>query len=168
MIYIRFAAVVLLVLCGGACGIYNADKLRRRVELCTEAEKAMRLFEALIRTSGADVYRLIAALKAERPQRLGFVYSLPDSFSSDCDIRQCWRELLMRENDIPDEEKNILIDLGNMLGTTDIEGQLSCISAQLVLMSSLREQRAAEYRQKGRLYRSLGVMAGISVGIIMI
>ena len=74
----------------------------------------------------------------------------------------------MREKDIPDEEKHILLDLGNLLGTTDIEGQLSCISAQLALMSSLREQRAAEYRQKGRLYRSLGVMAGISVGIIMI
>ena len=168
MIYIRFAAVVLLILSGGACGIYNADKLRKRVELCIEAEKAMRLFEALIRTSGADVYRLIAALKAEKPQRLDFVYGLPECFSSYCDIRQCWRELLQQDKGIPDEEKRILIDLGASIGTTDIEGQLSCISAQLVLMSALREQRAEEYRQKGRLYRCLGVMAGISVGIIMI
>nr|WP_242823071.1 stage III sporulation protein AB [Ruminococcus flavefaciens] len=69
---------------------------------------------------------------------------------------------------MPAEEKKLLIDFGNILGTTDIEGQISSIAAQITLMEGLREQRMAEYRQKGRLYRSLGVMAGVMIGIIII
>ena len=74
----------------------------------------------------------------------------------------------MRDKSVPDEEKAVLAELVEVLGTTDVQGQVSCIASQLVRMEELRELRRQEYIQKGRLYRSLGVMAGVSVGIILI
>ncbi|MBQ6250545.1 stage III sporulation protein AB [Ruminococcus sp.] len=165
---LRFIAVILIVLCGAFCGALNAEKLKHRVQLCCEAEKLMRLSETMIRTGGSDIYSIVKKLKAEKAKYIAFISKLPDSFSADCSIREKWRELLLRDTSVPEEESAVLLEFGSVLGTTDVQGQLSSIDALLVRIEELREQRRQEYLQKGRLYRSLGVMAGVSVGIILI
>ena len=165
---LRVLAVIMLILSGAFCGVFYSEKLKRRVVYCHEAEKLMRLCEVMIRTGGTDIFGIIRALKGENFSCFGFIYELPEEYSASCPVREKWRTLLLRDKSVPDEEKAVLAELGEVLGTTDVQGQVSSIASQLVRMEELREQRRQEYIQKGRLYRSLGVMAGVSVGIILI
>ncbi len=65
------------------------------------------------------------------------------------------------------EDKTVLISFGNMLGNSDLEGQINNIK----LMSSqlkLQELKAEEMRTKNeKMYRSLGVLSGLAIVIIL-
>ncbi len=65
------------------------------------------------------------------------------------------------------EDKAILISFGRMLGNSDLDGQLNNIK----LMSSqlkLQEAKAEEMKRKNeRIYRSLGVLSGLAITIIL-
>lgn len=65
------------------------------------------------------------------------------------------------------EDKAILISFGRMLGNSDLDGQLNNIK----LMSSqlkLQEAKAEEMKKKNeRMFRSLGVLSGLAITIIL-
>ena len=65
------------------------------------------------------------------------------------------------------EDKAILLTFGKMLGNSDLEGQINnikLISSQL----KLQELKAEEMRKKNeKMYRSLGVLSGLAITIIL-
>ncbi len=65
------------------------------------------------------------------------------------------------------EDKTILETFGKMLGNSDLEGQLNnirLITSQL----KLQELKAEEMRRKNeRMYRSLGVLSGLAIAILL-
>ena len=65
------------------------------------------------------------------------------------------------------EDKAILLTFGKMLGNSDLEGQINnikLISSQL----KLQELKAEEMRRKNeKMYRSLGVLSGLAITIIL-
>ena len=83
-------------------------------ELCKAAVAAKNLYESVL-GDGALVARLVPTASID--------------FEDDV-----FGELLLAETDIPQEEKGILLDFGEVLGTSDICGQLSGIAAQKSLM----------------------------------
>ena len=165
---IRVFAVIMVMLCGTFCGINYSEKLRKRVIFCSEAEKMMQLCEIMIRSSGTEVYKLVDRLKNENYTVLRFIDELSDSYSADENFREKWSAAVSESRYICDEERRVRTDFGSFLGSTDISGQLDGIAMQLECMHGIFQQRLAEYRQKGRLYRSLGMLAGLTVGIAVI
>ena len=164
----KLLAAIFFALGGSFCGICCSGRLKNRADICNDSVRIMRSCGIMIRSSGADVYKLMLELKKTGVGLMHFIEKMPDIYTETANFRSLWADAVSSESGIPAEEKKLLIDFGNILGTTDIEGQISSISAQITLMEGLREQRMAEYRQKGRLYRSLGVMAGVMIGIIII
>lgn len=164
----RVIAVAFIILCGAFIGIDRSEELKKRISLCDEIKKLFGICENMIRSSGADVYRLVSRLKQEEFRILLFIYELPEAYSPDTELRDLWERSVSELKDLPHEEKHLITEFGRYLGTTDIIGQVSLIGSHSELISQLREQRAEEYRRKGRLYRSVGLMAGLMIGIIII
>lgn len=165
---IRIGILIMALLFGTFCGFNNAEKLKKRVDLCAESEKMIQLCEIMIRSSGMDVYKLVSRLKNENYRELSFINELSENYDADEEFRVSWKNALGKCRDIGEEEKRILMDIGNFLGSTDISGQLSGMAVQYELMHNICEKRRAELLQKGRLYRSIGVLAGLTVGIMII
>ena len=66
------------------------------------------------------------------------------------------------------EDEEILVSFGKMLGISDVEGQIKNIRL-LQSQLKLQEQKAEESRQKNeRMYKSLGVLGGIAIVIMLI
>lgn len=65
------------------------------------------------------------------------------------------------------EDRSILLNFGKMLGKSDLEGQINnikLISSQL----KLQELKAEEMKAKNeKMYRSLGVLSGLAIVIIL-
>ena len=98
---------------------------------------------------------------------------------ADTEWLQCCRDKMRRGSPFPDawrigmeraraELADVLLPLGEVLGSTELEGQLSAIRhAQSLLDNRLADARA--YRERnGKLYQSLGVMSGVAIAIILI
>lgn len=166
--WIRIISAVLMILCGAFFGVSRSEVMKRRVAICSESLRMMRLCGTMIRTCGTDNYKLISILRREELPSLEFIRDIPDEYSAGADFHHEWRRCLDAQKDIPAEEKAILLEFGELLGTTDVEGQLRGIEVQQELMHSLFERRTEEYGSKGRLYRSVGLLAGVTLGIMVI
>ena len=66
------------------------------------------------------------------------------------------------------EDEKILLDFGQMLGVSDLEGQLKNIRFTLRQLE-IQEKKAEEARRKNEtMYRRLGVLGGLALIILLI
>ena len=162
---LRLMSAVMFVLAGAAAGTAGSQRLRRNRELCREIGCVLRNTSVYIRCMGLDVYHLVRRLRGNCS--LSFIDRLPDSFQEGQNFHRCWHEALSCE-ELPDEERGLLEELGRTIGTSDVSGQLSAISAREEELRQLEKKRAEAYLQKGRMYRSIGVLFGVMAGILVI
>ncbi|MCR4796089.1 MAG: stage III sporulation protein AB [Ruminococcus sp.] len=166
--WIRLSAGLLFILGGMFCGFNMADKLKQGVIFCTEAEKLLNICESEIRSNNSDVYSIVRRLKKENiNMRISFE-RLPECYSPEVDFHQQWNSSFRSISGIDADELDIMLSLGSMLGTTDTEGQLKGISHIRAKVEQLYRKRQSEYEKKGRLYRSIGVLSGAAVGVMII
>ena len=60
------------------------------------------------------------------------------------------------------------MDIGRNLGTSELEGQLGAVRSRQAELESIISAAEDEYRRKARLYRSLGVLAGVFIALILV
>ena len=84
---------------------------------------------------------------------------------------QAWEEAVrenIRKTSLNKEDEEILVSFGKLLGSSDLEGQIKNIRLTLSQLK-LQEQKAEESRTKNEgMYRSLGILGGIAVVIVLI
>ncbi|MBP5430925.1 stage III sporulation protein AB [Ruminococcus sp.] len=164
---IRISAVILIILGGAFFGADRSEKLKKRVDLCRDIEKMLYICEYSIKSNDEDVYGITKRIEGADLRGLCFIKNIPLSYNAGANFRTDWERAVFKSQ-IPDEEKNILIEFGAVLGTSDTERQLRTISAFINEVHALFEQRHSEYMKKGKLYRTLGMLTGIMIGIIII
>ena len=71
------------------------------------------------------------------------------------------------KNSLNDSDISHLLSLANIIGSSDSDGQLSAISMVEELLKRQRAEAQEAKEKKGRLYRSLGALAGAGMVIIL-
>ena len=75
-------------------------------------------------------------------------------------------------DDVPsnliEEDIVILKNLGRLLGQTDIEGQLSQIEVVTQFLDDQLENAKQEKIKNEKMYRTLGIVGGLTISIILI
>jgi stage III sporulation protein AB len=74
----------------------------------------------------------------------------------------------IKKTSLNKEDEEILVSFGKMLGASDIEGQIKNIRLTLNQLK-MQEQKAEESKKKNEsMYRSLGILGGLALVIILI
>ncbi|MBR3759601.1 MAG: stage III sporulation protein AB [Ruminococcus sp.] len=166
---LRIIAAFMFAAAGAVSGFSKADKLRNDLELCRETGELLRISAINIRFQALDVYELSGRLKASSELcGLTFLKKLPDFFSEGENFHDQWKSSVLLQGNIPDDEQRILLGFGDMIGTSDIQGQLSSISSYEAEIEALERKRREDFLRKGRLYRSAGTLFGVMAGILII
>lgn len=71
-------------------------------------------------------------------------------------------------NMIPEEERRRLMELGGFLGHADIEMQIRYLDCYLEELADAIKKRRSMLGEKKKLYRSLGVIGGILIAVMLI
>ena len=78
-------------------------------------------------------------------------------------VRQCIRRTALNR-----EDEEVLIGFGKMLGSTDMDGQIKNIRLTMEALR-MQEKKAEESRSKNEtMYKSLGILGGIAVVIVLL
>lgn len=154
-----------LVLAGTAVGFMKARSLSSRRRLLAAVGTLMQDLATRLRYQSEDIFTSVT-LAAK---------SAGLSIKEDADRSQgflAWWELQTESFAPPhvlhNSDKELLSSFGSQLGTTDLEGQLSHIELCRAMLSKQLSEAEEEQRQKGRLYRTLGVFGGVSAAIMLI
>lgn len=164
---IKLFAFLCFLIAGTVWGIAMSDRLRRKRELCECVRSMLMQISVMIRYKALTVYEIVCELHcSDLCSRLNFLKSLPESYETGKNFRKIWSDSILSDTEIPDEEREILLSFGSTLGTSDIEGQVASIDAALEKIGMIQSRRSKEYQQKGKLYRSVGMLFGIMAGIM--
>ena len=165
---LRLTAALMFVSAGGMIGMHFSYKLKLRREVCREIEYLLRCCEIYIRCNAMNVYEITGHLcRDPELSHLDFISRLPEEFSEGINFHDEWRRALASQ-EMPQEERQILAEFGDILGTSDISGQLSSIASLSERIRQLEAQRREICLKKSRMYRSIGVLFGVMVGILVI
>ena len=84
-----------------------------------------------------------------------------DSFSS------AWRKSIYDFDGIEAQEREILLSIGDTLGSSNLENQIAAIACTRSSLEERLTQAREDINRHGRLYRALGALGGIALAIIL-
>lgn len=166
---IKILGALCFVFAGAIYGAEKSASLKNKCTCCQEIRSLIVKISVMIRYRGLNVYEIVRELKESSDiHMLQFIEKLPSEFIAGSDFHNLWCTAVESEISMGEDESKILCKFGNALGTSDIEGQLLSIESVLEELKSIEQMRQDEYRRKGKLYRSLGMLFGVMTGILLI
>ena len=99
----------------------------------------------------------------------GEIFKMASIKMQEVSAGEAWRYALENSHtNMKDEDLKVLENLEKLLGKTNVDGQLSEIT--LIEKFVVNQSQIAEEEQKKneKMYRSLGIIAGLAIAIILI
>ncbi|MBS7530892.1 stage III sporulation protein AB [Hazenella sp. IB182353] len=106
---------------------------------------------------------LISTLFAEMSKYLSDLNGQSTFTCIQAAVDQVWPETVMGST-----EKRILLDLAKVLGASDRENQLSHLTIAIKSLEAQEEHAKAEQLRYSKMYRTIGVLAGTLIILLMI
>ena len=165
---LKLFGILAIIVSTSLIGVSMSDKLKKRVKELNLINYMLDEISVLIRYKAITVYEIVESLKQNQMYNdLGFITGF------ECDIKTpfytAWdKSVSNMQSELTPYDKKLLKSFGNSLGTSDISGQLSSIEVFKSDFSKLEKEAAALYEKKSKLYRSLGLLGGMFVSIMLI
>ena len=167
--FFRIISAVMFSVAGAVTGIFFSERLKLNLDFCRNIHELLLNTAVIIRCRGDDVYSISAELKRNNQfNDFTFLQEIPEKYNPEENFREIWIDAVKSQKNLPDDVKNLLCDFGIVLGQSDIEGQLVSMEALTENAVILEKKHSEIYSQKGKLYRSVGMLFGVMIGIIII
>lgn len=166
---LKAVCLFVIILLTSFGGMYFSSALKNRVITLKRINYMAEEIYVMLRYRSATVYEIAESLSAdERFSDFDFLREI--SFLSGKSFQQGWCEAVKAHLPcgINKSDTELLMSIGRQLGTSDLDGQISNIRLRQAELGSAISAAEEEYSRKAGLYRSLGVLAGVFISIMLI
>lgn len=164
----KLAGILCILLACTGAGMYASAKLRQEAAAYERLISLTESCAAYIRCQSPELDELLLLLSAQPSLHFRFLREAAERLRPGIPPSMVWNSAVCSDADVPKGAREILYSLGAVLGTTDIHGQLSAIE----LHCNRLKRAAAESRERcerlGKLYRSLGMLGGAMLAILLL
>lgn len=165
---IKFIGILCIFAASSASGLAMSDRIKCTRNRFEKERKMLEEISVMIRFSSLTLREIADELnRSDTYSEIGFVRLLVSKAEQTC-FPKAWKESVLGDRNLTESERKLFLELGESLGTTDAEGQLSTIDIYKARLDDMIEQESEKYRVKGKMYRSLGIMFGAMIGILII
>ncbi len=132
--------------------------------------KFIKLLKLEISFTGADVNNLIKNVSEEKTiRKLDFLNLFLKETSIDRSFSDSWKKCVSNSClPLRNHERNKLAEIGNFLGTTDLESQLSMLTMYEEYFKNYSKEAQNEMKKSGQVSFLLGVVLGFAVFILVL
>ncbi len=153
-------------------GLYLRHGMEQRVR---ELERLKIMLEVLcsqLEYSQAPVCSLLETLCLRSElARLGFLDECRRNFEKGIPFPSAWKTGVMNASGmthLKNEDTEILLPLGEIIGAANAESQINSLKLHLSLLNVNLETAGEENKKYGMACSTLGILAGIAAGIVLI
>lgn len=162
----RWLGMILLLISAAEAGCFAANGLRRRAERIRILERLLAEMMSELKCKLPLVSDLLCTLAAEDAfQSLRF---LQFAAHRAAEFPACWANGVEEDSDLTEGERAVLRTVGETLGSTALDGQLAVLELCAERLRAMHSEYEQYFRQRGKLYQSLGILGGIFLVIILI
>lgn len=157
-----------LVLLGTAAGFYLSKRVKERETGLNAAILLVKELTVRIRYTNSKIGDVLKDAAADPTySKLSFVTAYAGLQETE-NFHDIWSEAVKKENYLNRRDKELLLALGERLGSTDTDGQLSFLEMTEVMLTGQQREAQDDCCKKVKMYRSVGILCGLALGIIVI
>lgn len=164
----KWIGILLLFLASSGTGLYASQSLRNDVKRTENLITLTEECSAYIRYQQTELHELIDILSTNPTyQGFHFLREISENQNPYCTPSTIWSEAVQNDTAIPVKTREILESLGHILGTTDVNGQLSALELHRTQLQQTLSDYRERYQKQGKLYQSLGILTGCMLGVLL-
>lgn len=168
MLIVKILIYTFIFLTTSAIGILKAKKYVYRVEELREIKTALNMFRTKLKFTYQPIPEIFKEISERLNSNIGNIFRIASNNMGSETAQEAWNGAIeLNSLNINFEDKSILKNLSNLLGQTDLEGQINQIE---LTWNFIDEQiiKAEKERQKNeKLFRTLGMTIGLVIVIIL-
>ena len=167
MIVIKFINLSLICLVCFYIGISKAKTYENRVLELSKFQNSLVMFKSKIEFTYEPINNIFLDIS-------NVIYENKENFfletlKKDGEFHKKWNESIeMFSNNLNMEDKEIIKMFGKLLGKTDIKGQISQIELTKKLIEKQIEKAEIDKNKNSKLYKTMGIIFGIGICIILV
>ncbi len=148
-------------------GILKAKTFENRVKELNKFQNALLMFKSKIEFTYEpikNIFEEISKIIYKNDENIFL-----NSINIDGNITMAWNKAIENlKNDFNDEDKEMIKMFGKLLGKVDLVGQVNEIDLTMKLIEKQIEKAEAERNQNTKLYKTMGIVLGMGICIILI
>ncbi len=172
MLGIKIIIYSFIFLLSSLIGFLKSKKYSNRVDELKEFKNSLNQFKTKIKYTYEpipDIFLEISNNLNKSNLNISNVFKIASNKMELLSAGDAWNiALQLDELNINDEDRNILKGLSKLLGKTDISGQISQIEITEEFLATQIEKAEYEKNKNERLYKTLGMIIGLTIVIILI
>lgn len=149
-------------------GLLISKKYEERVVQLKEFKNALNMFKTKIKFTYEPIPEIFEEISKQFQTNTGRIFKLASCNMEVLAAGEAWN-MAVDTNIlcINDEDKSILKNLSKLLGQTDIEGQINQIDLTNQFLNEQIEKAEKERLKNEKMYRTLGMVIGLAIVIIL-
>lgn len=169
LVFIKVFLFSLIFLACTYIGIIISSKYKNRVNDLKEIKSILNVMNTKIRYTYEPIGEICEEISQMNDTNVGKLFGQVNVNLKDKPISEAWDSAVdTYGNNFSKEDKHIIKTLGKMLGKTDIDGQVSEIEQANEFLHIQIEKAEKERQKNEKLYKSLGMVIGIAIIIILV
>lgn len=169
MIFIKLSILLFIFLICLQAGKIIAKRYSDRVIELKDMKNGLNMFLTKIRFTYESVPESFIEIGNNINGNIGRIFIKSAEDMKERSAGEAWDLALDEQySNLTKEDKDILKNLGRMLGKTDANGQISEIKLVQNFLDTQIEQAEKEKQKNEKLYKTLGGVLGLAIAIILI
>lgn len=169
MIVVKFIIYILIFLTCSAIGILKAQTYSQRVIELKDFKTGLNMFKTKIKFTYEPIPDIFRQISEKINSNTGEVFRVATQNMKRVSAGEAWNMAISNSTlNIENEDKNVLRGLSNLLGQTDIKGQLNQIELTSNFLDEQISKAIMQKEKNEKLYRSLGMIVGVAIVIVLI
>lgn len=171
MIFIKYIILVCIFGISTSIGFILSKKTSDRVKELKEFKKATNMIENKMKFTYEPLGEIFNSISKTTCENISAIFKAGSKNLKEENIKNAWKNAIeLNENylHINQEDKNIILSLGNSLGKTDVDGQVSELKLVKDFLDIQILKAEDDRRKNEKMYKSLGYIIGIAIVIILI
>ena len=169
MVVIRVVIYSCIFLTCSVIGILKSRKYVYRVDELREFKNALNMFKAKINFTYEPIPEIFKQISENTNSNVSGIFRIASYNMNFKSAGEAWNKAM--ETDILNinkDDKRVLKNLGKLLGKTDLKGQVNQIDLTSSFLDNQIKEAEIEKEKNERLYRTLGMIIGLAIVIILV
>lgn len=169
---LKIIGIIVLIITGALLGYSLCDDYIERINCLESVKKALLILRGEIKHNNSSICEALENIEVSNKTVMSFIKRVIKEYKyKKISLWEAWEMgitgYLEKESGLNKEEIKIINDFGKNLGITDRETQLKnideCVNEMKELISGLKKEK----KEKCKLYKTLGVLSGLFISIIL-
>ena len=168
MLGIKIIIYSFIFLTSSGIGMLISKRYEERVNELKEFKNALNMFKTKVKSTYEPIPEIFEEISKSLDSKPGKIFKLASINMKLVTAGEAWNMAVDTELlNINEEDKSILKNLSKLLGQTDVEGQINQIDLTNNFLDEQIKKAENDRAKSEKLYRTLGMIIGLAIVIIL-